>query len=142
MNRTDSKMNLASSIEKAEAAVQSSINRFESAMETLAEKVEGTTQKIHHVRDVARDSKEKLMHFKEEVQATFDPLRPYARQVQKYSTKAFVAVKRVPRPYLWLALGVGVWAGYRIYSNRKRMNPEASNRSDFSSEYTSEYPYQ
>ncbi len=148
MNRTDSKWKdnggISSSIEKAEEAVQNSITRFEIAMEHLAEKVEGTSQKLHHVRDVAQDSKEKLMHFKDEVQATIDPLRPYMKQIQSYSTKAIGTVRAAPRPYLWLAMGVIGFAAFKYFKGRDiAWSPrKPGGLSEFSGEYSSEFPYQ
>lgn len=140
MNRTDSKMKLNSSIDKAEEAVQQSIDRFETAMEHLAEKVEGTSQKLHHVRDVAQDSKEKLLHFKDEVQATIDPLRPYVKQIKTYSRKAMGTARSVPRPVWWLAAGVVGWVTFQYF--RGDAPRKAKGTSDFSSEYISDFPYQ
>lgn len=140
MNRTDSKMNLNSSIEQAEEAVQHSINRFETAMEHLAEKVEGTSQKLHHVRDVAKDSKDKLLHLKDEVQATLDPVKPYVKQIKNASGKALGTVRSAPKPYLWLAAGVIGYAAYKYFKGSAQVKPNHAN--DFSTEYTSEFPYQ
>ena len=146
MNRTDTKWKestLSSSIEKAEEAVQNSINRFETAMEHLAEKVDGTSQKLHHVRDVAKDSKEKLMHFKEEVEATINPLKPYVKQIQSYSTKAMGTVRAAPKPYLWLAVGVIGFAAFQYFRNRDASwSPKSGGLADFKGEYSNEFPYQ
>lgn len=149
MTRIDSKINskfdtqkIGSTIDKAEEAVQNSINRFETAMEHLAEKVEGTSQKIHHVRDVAKDSKEKLMHLKDEVQATIDPLRPYVAQVRNVSRKALGRVRSAPRPVLWAAVGILGWAAYQYFKKSGHDPLAVKGKADLSSEYSSEFPYQ
>ena len=145
MNRTDSKFDsnrLSSSIEKAEEAVQNSINRFETAMEHLAEKVEGTSQKLHHVRDVAKDSKDKLMHLKEEVRATLDPFKPYVNQVRNISTKAVGTVRATPRPFLLAAVGLIGFAAYKYFKNSSTGSPIRAKGKDYSNEYASEFPYQ
>lgn len=144
MNRTDSKIDaskIGSSIERAEEAVQNSINRFETAMEHLAEKVEGTSQKLHHVRDVAKDSKDKLMHLKEEVQATIGPFKPYMNQVKTISNRAMGSVRAAPRPLLWAAMGIVGFAAYKYFKNSGSFSVRAKGR-DYSNEYTSEFPYQ
>lgn len=145
MNRTDSKIDankISSSIEKAEEAVQNSINRFETAMEHLAEKVEGTSQKLHHVRDVAKDSKDKLMHLKEEVQATLDPIRPYVTQVRNISNKAMGTVRGTPRPVLLAAIGIIGFAAYKYFRSSSVGSPIRAKGKDYSTDYTSEFPYQ
>lgn len=115
MNPTNSNLNTNGSIDKAERVVQKNLDRFETAIEQLADKVEGTAQKIHHVRDVAMEGKEKLMHLKEEVQASIDPLKPTLNQLGDYSNQAISTVKSWPRQYVWIGLGVLGFVAYRFF---------------------------
>jgi hypothetical protein len=116
----------SSSIQKAEEAVQNSINRFEAAMEKLTEKIEGTTQKIHHVRQIAHDSKGKLMQLKNEVQTALGPIRPYAKQVALLSVEAVSLARRAKRPYLWIAVGVAGYMAYKYFSRKNEAVPQES----------------
>lgn len=115
MNPTSSNMNTNSSIDKAEKVVQKNLDRFETAIEQLADKVEGTAQKIHHVRDVAMDGKDKLKHLKDEVQASIDPLKPAINQLGGQLNGVVGTVKTWPRQYVWIALGVLGFVAWKAF---------------------------
>ncbi len=146
MNRIDPKMktssSLSESIERAEEAVKNSIERFESAMGQLTGKVEGTSQKLHHVRDVAQESKDKLMQFKNEIQSTVDPLKPYLKQAKNYSLTAVNVVRAAPKPFLWLAIGVLGFAAFKYFEVGKRIPNIRKNRDDSKPDYSNAFPYQ
>ncbi|MEZ0391975.1 MAG: hypothetical protein ACAH59_07165 [Pseudobdellovibrionaceae bacterium] len=98
---------------RAEQAVENSINKFEAAMEHLAEKAEMTSQKLQHVRDVGRRSKDQLVHLKDEVTSTFEPVMPYVSRARSVSRSAVGEVRRNSRPLFVSALGL--LGGYLIY---------------------------
>lgn len=98
------------SVDKADRAVQKSLDRFGMALDHLADRIETTAQKIHRVRNVAMDSKEKLNHFTDEVKATMSPLKPYFSRAQDLSHRAVVRVKANPGLFVWA--GVGVFFGF------------------------------
>jgi hypothetical protein len=141
--KTEPQLDVNTSIDKADRAVQKSLDRFEVALDNLADKIEMTAQKIHRVRDVALDSKDKLNHLTDEVKATISPLKPYLSQAQNLSSKAMVRVKANPKPFIWA--GVGIFCGFlaMIYWDRRGGRSRAfGSKRDFSSKYSSEFPYQ
>lgn len=125
MNPTNSNINTNGSIDKAERVVQKNLDRFETAIEQLADKVEGTAQKIHHVRDVAMDGKEKLMHLKEEVQASIDPLKPALNQLGGQIAPLVGTVKSWPRQYVWLGLGVLGFVAWKYFKGGSTYSPSS-----------------
>jgi hypothetical protein len=86
MNQLD---NDTKSVRHAESAVDSSINRFESAMEHLADRVEDTSHKLQHVMDLVERQQDELLHLKDRAKQAIEPMRPYIAQLQ-----------RNPRPYI------------------------------------------
>ena len=82
------------------------------------------------------------LQLKDEVQATLNPLKPYVQQVRSLSNKALGSVKAAPRPYLWAAMGLIGWAAYKYYKAQPSGEPVFARGKDYSSEYTSEFPYQ
>jgi len=90
MNRLD---NDERNVHHAESAVNSSIGRFENAMEHLADRVEDTSRKLQHVMDLVERQQDELVHLKDRAAQAIEPIKPYIAQVQ-----------RNPRPYILGAL--------------------------------------
>jgi hypothetical protein len=107
---------LTESLRQAERGVHNSIQRFESAMDQLAERVEFTSQKIHFVKKLTRKTKEAIGYCKDQIQKSFLPIAPVAFQIGKASGRAIMNVRA--RPYLWIAAGVMGYAAYKVFQKR------------------------
>lgn len=142
MNQINSTINPESSVQKAQDAVEVNLARFESALAHLADRVEHTSHRVEHVGELARKSRDELMHLKETAQTAIDPFVPYFKQGKDISNKAIVQAKRNPKPFLWAFAGmIGAYLAYRTYESRQSSsesmgmtNTSANNR------YESNYP--
>ncbi|MFN8790698.1 MAG: hypothetical protein ACK5Y2_04505 [Bdellovibrionales bacterium] len=102
------------SIRKAEREVQNNLNRFEVAMEHLADKVEGPGQKLHKVQEFARRSRQRVKQVQDVIQGATASLQanvaaPLAPRIQKASDVASTgALQQSPDPkhYAWAAIGI------------------------------------
>lgn len=115
------------SLHRAEQDVQESLKRFEVAMDHLAEKVEGPGEMIHKVQMTARKAKSKFQHVADVVQdikrsalESFQqgvvlPMVPYLKRGQVLSNKAVAHVRRNPRTYLLVAVGVAGGVAAYLY---------------------------
>ncbi len=100
------------SVKVAEAQVNASLSRFENAMEDLADKVEGTTQKIQGVVNLASLPKQEFIAFKNRAQEVINPV--------------VARVRQNPQPYVMAAASVVI--GYFLISffSRRRVQIKAS----------------
>lgn len=131
MNSTDSiNPSSSSKIEKAERAVEQSVERFESAMEGLASRVEDSSHRVQHSVDLANKTKDDLMRVKDSIRSATDPIVPYYRRVVGTSNRIVSRVQENPRPYLYTAaafigsiLLIGYFQGRR---NRSAMRSDTT----------------
>src|SRR6476469_8683064 len=106
MTPINSTTNTDSSIQKAQDAVEVNLAKFESALAHLADRVEHTSHRVEHVGELARKSRDELMHLKDVATTAIDPFVPYFKQGKDISNKAIVGVKENPKPYLWAFAGL------------------------------------
>lgn len=119
MKQTSS-INVDSNIQKAQDAVEVNLARFESALAHLADRVEQTSHRVEHVGELARRSKDELLHLKETAQGAIEPLMPIIQQGRDASTRAVGRVKENPKSFLWAFAGViGAYLAYRSFSSRQ-----------------------
>jgi len=81
------------SIRKAERQVDKSLDKFEAAMDHLAQKVEGTTESLQHVVEVASLPKRKLEDLAEFA-------KPYAEGAANQTRRVVRHVRENPQPVL------------------------------------------
>lgn len=92
-----------SKIERAERAVSGSLDRLESAMEVLTEKVEDSSQKIRHVLDMGTRQKDEILRLKSQATST---LMPVLERGRTFGAGVVSQVRADPRPFLFGALAV------------------------------------
>jgi hypothetical protein len=108
--------NIDNAILRAERAVENSLTRFEAAMEHLAEKADVTSHQLQHVRDVGKRSKDQILHLKDEISSTIEPVMPYVSRARSASRQAVAGVSRNSRPLLVSAAGlIGGYLFYRYF---------------------------
>lgn len=123
MKQDNTNANIDNAVLRAERAVENSINKFEAAMEHLAQRAEVTSQQIQHVREVGQRSKDQLMHLKDEVSSTLQPVRPYISQARTVSRRAVSGVSANSRPLLVSAIGLlGGYLFYRYFLRSRSVN--------------------
>lgn len=120
MNQINSTINQDSSVQKAQDAVEANLAKFETALAHLADRVEHTSHRVEHVGELARKSRDELMHLKESAQSAVGPFVPYIKQGRSFSNKAILQAKENPKPFLWAFAGmVGAYLAYRSYQSRQ-----------------------
>lgn len=135
MNQDIINPNIDNAIQRAERAVENSIDKFEAAMGHLADKAEMTSQKLQHVREVGKKSKDQLVHLKDEVSTTLEPMRPYVSRARTFSRDLASGIRPNSRPLLLGALGlVGGYFFYRYYLQGKMQSRSIG--SSYSGTYT------
>jgi hypothetical protein len=108
-----------SKLHQAERAVAGSLDKLEHAMETLTEKVAGSSQKIQHMVDLGSRQKEELLRLKETAETT---LLPLYQQGKDLSGRLVSRVKADPRPFLFgAALLVGAALALTYLRGGKRV---------------------
>lgn len=116
-----------SKLEKAEDAASKSVERFESAMEHLADKVEDSSRRVEHTVELANKSKDDLIRMKNTAISAFDPVKPYVRRASDFSSQTYSRARENPRPFLMAAIGfIGGLLLLSYYRNRR----EARSRTD------------
>lgn len=90
-----------SKIERAERTVTSNLDRLESAMENLTEKVEESGQKVRHVLDMGVRQKNEFLRLRDQATNTLLPLYERGRA---FSSSTYSRVRSDPRPFLYGAL--------------------------------------
>lgn len=85
-------------VDRAEKAVVGSIDRLEHAMESLTEKVEGSSQKLQHVVDLGVRQKDELLRLKSTAEET---ILPIYRDTMAQGRRVISSVRADPRPYLY-----------------------------------------
>jgi hypothetical protein len=85
----------AKQIDSMEEAITSGINKFETAMEHLAEKVEEGGEKLQHIVDLGKRQRDQVAKLKDKSQDIIEPVRKVVERAQSN-----------PRPYLVAAAGV------------------------------------
>jgi hypothetical protein len=120
MTPINSTTNTDSSIQKAQDAVEVNLAKFESALAHLADRVEHTSHRVEHVGELARKSRDELMHLKDVATSAIDPFIPVLKQGKDMSNKAIVEVKENPKPYLWAFAGlIGAFLAYRSFQGNR-----------------------
>lgn len=96
-----------SKIERAERAVSGSLDRLESAMEVLTEKVEDSSQKIRHVLDMGTRQKDEILRLKSQATSTIKPVLERGRAFGSDVVSPMIGRLRAdPRPLLYGAIAV------------------------------------
>lgn len=94
--------NKENKVNQAERSVLGSIDKLEHAMESLTDKVEGSSQKIQHVVDLGVRQKNELLRLKATAEDTIGPI--------------IRSIKADPRPFLFGAAVVVaglLWMSFR-----------------------------
>jgi hypothetical protein len=90
-------------------------------MEHLAEKADQTSHRLQHVREVGKKSKDQLVHLKDELTETIQPVMPYVSRARSVSRQAVGGVSRNSRPLLISAIGLlGGYVFYRYFLKGKQ----------------------
>ena len=90
------------------------------------------------------DGKEKLMHLKDEVQASIDPLKPALNQLGSQIAPVVGTVKSWPRQYVWLGLGVlgfVAWKWFKGGSSYSSSAPRSFSGTGYSGQSSSTFNY-
>ena len=124
--------NTDTSVQNAQDAVNASLAKFETALEHLADKVEAASHRVEHVGELARKSKDELLHFKESFQHSIEPFVPYIQQGKEVSQRAITKVQQNPKPYLLTA--AGVFAGLLMLQFLQR-KPQRTLRTQYQPDY-------
>jgi len=127
MTPINSTINTDPSVKQAQDVVEANLAKFESALEHLAERVEHTSQRVEHVGELARRSRDELMHLKEKAQDAVEPFLPMIKQGKEFSGRTITQARENPRPFLWAFAGmVGAYLAYRSFQSRQSLS--SSNR--------------
>jgi len=133
----DTNPNIDNAILRAERAVENSIGKFEAAMEHLAEKAEVTSQKLQHVREVGKRSKDQLVHLKDEVRSTIQPVMPYVSRARSASRGVVTTVGSNRRPLMISAAGLlGGYFFYRFFLRGKSISRSRKLENNYSGTYS------
>jgi len=120
MTPINSNINTDPSVKQAQDVVEANLAKFESALEHLAERVEHTSQRVEHVGELARRSRDELVHLKEKAQVAVEPFMPYLKQGKDISNRTITQARENPRPFLWAFAGmVGAYLAYRSFQSRQ-----------------------
>ncbi len=104
-------------IAMAKTDVKFSLEKFENALETLADKIESTSQRIQKPIRVANEWKNAVVELKDTALAN-----PYFKEALTFSGVIFARIRRNPRPFGLAALGIiGVIALVTYSRSRTRM---------------------
>ena len=104
----------SSEISMAKTDVKFSLEKFESALDTLADKIEFTSQRIQKPLRVAREWKNAVIELKDTAMAN-----PYAKEAIAFSSLLLTRVRRNPRPFGIAALGIIGVVALIAYSRRR-----------------------
>ncbi len=119
----------------AEQNVDASIAQFESAVNQLIDKVEGTSMVVNDAIDSAKETFEHAVEKYESVKETMRQPAIIAKDIAeraKYLAEDVTErVRRNPEPFIsWAALAVGLFFCYRAIRNHQRA--QISNRHSWS----------
>jgi hypothetical protein len=98
-------------VNQAEKAVVGSIDKLESAMESLTDKVEDSSARLQHVVDLGVRQKDELLRIKSMAQESIFPI---FRDSFATGRQLYINVKADPRPYLY---GAAIIVGGLILLN-------------------------
>jgi hypothetical protein len=108
--------NRSPAINRAEEAVSHSVERFELAMQQLAERIEDSRIRVESAVDHVNKARTEVTRIKDSVVSTVQPFKGYALSVGE----AYTTVRSNPRPYLLGVLGVvGALLAWTFYQGRE-----------------------
>lgn len=121
----------------AEQNVDASIAQFESAVNQLIDRVEGTTMVVHEAIGTAKETFEHAVEKYETVRETIRQpaiiAKDLAVRATNYAEDITERVRRNPEPFVsWAALAVGLFFCYRAVRNHRRHEAMLSNRHSWS----------
>jgi hypothetical protein len=93
-------------VKNAENALGRSLERFESAMESLANRVEHTSRSVQHMLDLATQQKNEILGLRQKAFTAVQPVMPYLHQAEAAGHRVAARVRANPRPFVLAAIGL------------------------------------